>query len=156
MFGLGKNKSNIDTVKAELANRIAVGGKQIDAMIGVQLAFAVDNFHTDLSEVWEDAYTRYYLFGAYDSLVCDLPMEIRQKVGPIFIEMGFLKSAAQAFHLSELQAASALKSTFAIQAKHPTYPAIIDGGVDGMEARQGRTALRLLKHLFDVFEDSNY
>ena len=154
MFGWGKSKG--EQFKQDFAKRVLAGGKQIDAVISAQLQFAVDNFDADLTEVWEDAYTRYYLFGAYDSLTCDLPIEVRQKVAPGIIELGFLQFAPPVFTLTEKKAQADLKMTFALQAKHPTYPAIIEGGMDGMEARQGRPALRLLRHLFDAFQNPDY
>ena len=154
MFGLGKNKD--EKFKEDFTKRLVTSGKQIDAALSAQLQFAVDKFDADLSEVWEDAYTRYYIFGAYDSLTCDLPIEVRKKIAPTIIEMGFHQFARPVFELSEQKVAADLKMTFTFQAKHPTYPAIIDGGMDGMEARQGKPALRLLKHLFDTFQNPDY
>ncbi|MBX3593391.1 hypothetical protein [Sphingomonas sp.] len=154
MFGFGKDKHR--DLKADFAGRIANGGKLIDQAVTAQLQFAVDNFDADLAEVWEDAYTRYYVFGAYDALTCDFPLEVRQKVGPSIIEMGFVQFATTAFGLSEAKVRIDLKNTFALQAKHPTFPAIIEGGHDGMEARQGRPALRLLAHLFEAYKNPDF
>ncbi|WP_375395609.1 hypothetical protein [uncultured Sphingomonas sp.] len=154
VFGFGKSK--LDDFKSDVAKRLADGGNKIDAAITAQLTFAVDHLGTDLVEAWEDAYTRYYIFGAYDSLCCDFPIEIRQKIGSNFVEIGFKRFATLAFDLSEAKVQRDLQNTFALHAKHPTYPATIEGGNDGLEARQGRPALRLLAHMFEAYRNPEY
>ncbi len=154
MFGLGKSKT--EKFKAEVASRIAEGGKQIDLLIQSQIDFGIEHFDTDIEETWYDPYTRYYVYGAYDALTCDFPIEIRQKIGPSIIEIGFIRCAQKTFELSEESASQHLDAVFTFHRKHLTYPAIMDGGVDGNEARQGRPGLRLLANLFDNFQNPEY
>lgn len=151
MFGFGKDK--LKDFQTKFMDRIYDGGLQVSAAITAQVQFSADHFDINPADAWQTVYTRYYIFGAYDSLTCDFPIEMRQKVGRSIIELGFIDFVKRVFELSEDAARASLDAIFVFQAKHPTFPPIIEGGVDGMEMRKGRPALRLLAHLFDEYKN---
>ncbi len=152
MFGFRKKQN----FAADVGKRITDQGQLIDMAIASQLDFANEKFGVSNDDAWQDAYTRYYIFGAIDSLTCDFPIEIRQRVAPGIIRIGFERIATMLFDLNEANATKTLEAIFLFQSKNPTYPPIIEGGIDGQSARQGRPATRLLANIYDRFKAGEY
>lgn len=94
----------------------------------------------------DDAFFRLYAFGAFDSATSRYGFEIRKKIGPSLLELGYVGYISNAFNISKQEAEKYLQEGFSALSETPVNQALMQGGTDGVQVLQGGQAKGLLVH----------
>ncbi|VVT03554.1 conserved hypothetical protein [Sphingomonas sp. EC-HK361] len=147
MLGFGRKRTES---RARIA-AIQADGRRVRAHLAAQLLFATDHLQLAARQLWTDAYSRGYVFGAFDALLSDLPPEHRDDATTAnLIQTGFVSFSTNAFAIGEREATEALADLRRRQLAAPLRHAIADGRSDGLQMRQGMPAMLWLAHLVSI------
>lgn len=135
--------------KRRLIAAIQADGKRVRAHLAAQAMFAIDHLGVGALELWDDPYSRGYLFGTLDALLTEVPDAMRDTVAVDLIESGFVHFADNAFDIGEREARSGLADVIRRMGSATYRHAIADGRSDGLQMRQGMPATLWLAHIVD-------
>lgn len=149
MLGLGR-KSKAERLRIAA---IQADGKRVRAHLAAQAVFATEHVGIPTLRLWDDLYTRAYIYGALDALLSETPPEARSATLTGLVETGFVSFVVNAFGVGDYDARDGLADIVRRQAATPLRHAIADGRTDGLQMRQGLPALLWLAHCVESMHD---